>query len=350
MQNAQTNKELPLEGESVQMRYVSRKILVSRNRQRVDDGFIAVLPPNGDSDQVVSLKCGTPEISEIKGATPVATPPMIQSQLLVEERGVPTSVSSRSEIVELRSQQRSTGLDSAAGGGAILQKRKFQHVLSELKVLSLLIHENLKKCVIGVVRECIDSFAATPDDFGKTNVIMHTIKTVEAKPFRHKLRPIPSSRRQFLEQEVERLLAIGAISSADPGACPYASRTVLANKKKGSLRMCVDYRDLNAQTEKDAFPLPRIDQVWPVLAKAKYFASLEFLMGYHQVGMEPKDRDKTAIPYSSWTVCLQRDAVRAVYRSSDIPASHGEGPTVPLVGHGVLVYLDDVLLYAENLR
>ena len=59
------------------------------------------------------------------------------------------------------------------------------------------------------------------------------------------------------------------------------------------MRMCVDYRDLNSQTEKDSFPLPRIDQVWPTLARARYFASLDLLMGYHQIEVDQRDRVKT---------------------------------------------------------
>ena len=54
--------------------------------------------------------------------------------------------------------------------------------------------------------------------------------------------------------------------------------------------MCVDYRNINDQTDKDAYPLTRIDQVWPVLAKARYFASLDLLVRYHPVEVEPKDR------------------------------------------------------------
>ena len=146
---------------------------------------------------------------------------------------------------------------------------------------------------------------------------------------------------------MERLLAIGAISPADPGACPYASRTVLATKKDGSLRMCVDYRDLNAQTEKDAYPLPRIDGVWPTLSKAKYFASLDLLMGYHQVTMAEKDRYKTAFLTH-----------RGLFVYNVMPFGLCNAPATfqrlmekilgPLVGNGVLVYLDDVLLYAED--
>ena len=42
--------------------------------------------------------------------------------------------------------------------------------------------------------------------------------------------------------------------------------------KDGSVRICVDYRDIYAQTDKDAYSLTRIDQVWPALEKARYFA------------------------------------------------------------------------------
>ena len=60
------------------------------------------------------------------------------------------------------------------------------------------------------------------------------------------------------------------------------------------MRMCVDYRDVNAQTEKNSFPLPRIDQIWPTLSRAKFFASLDLLMGLHQVEVDSSDRAKTA--------------------------------------------------------
>lgn len=55
---------------------------------------------------------------------------------------------------------------------------------------------------------------------------------------------------------------------------------MLAPKKDGTFRMCVYYRDLNAQTE-DSFPQALISDVWPMLAEACFFASLDLLIGYH---------------------------------------------------------------------
>ena len=220
-------------------------------------------------------------------------------------------------------------------------------MLADLRVASLPIPDDIRRRLIEVVKEALSAFAGSSIDVGRTSVVVHTIKTGDAIPFRHKLRPVPFARRQYLEQEVEKLLAIGAISEADPGACPYASRTVITPKKDGSMRMCVDYRDLNAQTEKDSFPLPRIDQVWPTLSRARYFASLDLLMGYHQVEVDPKDRAKTAFLTH-----------RGLYVYNVMPFGLCNAPATfqrlmekilgVHIGHGVLVYLDDVLIYAET--
>ena len=111
--------------------------------------------------------------------------------------------------------------------------------------------------------------------------------------------------------------------------------------------MCVDFRELNAQTEKDAFPLPRIDRVWPALTKAKYFSSLDLLMGYHQVEVCEQDRVKTAFLTH-----------RGLYVYNAMPFGLCNAPSTfqrlikkvlgKLVGSGVLIYLDDVLLYADD--
>ena len=53
----------------------------------------------------------------------------------------------------------------------------------------------------------------------------------------------------------------------------------------GTLRMCVDYRQLNQMTIKDAYPLPRIDEIFTSLHNAYCFVALDLLMGYHQIPM-----------------------------------------------------------------
>ncbi|KAG1934719.1 hypothetical protein F2P79_019745, partial [Pimephales promelas] len=75
---------------------------------------------------------------------------------------------------------------------------------------------------------------------------------------------------------------------------PYASPIVLVKKKDGSLRLCVDYRQLNAKTRRDAFPLPRIEESLDALSGARWFSTLDLASGYNQVPVSERDKSKTA--------------------------------------------------------
>ena len=65
-------------------------------------------------------------------------------------------------------------------------------------------------------------------------------------------------------------------------------------KKNGSVRMCVDYRKLNAITKPDKYPLPRIDTALDALEGAQYFSLLDLRSGFYQIAMHPEDKEKTA--------------------------------------------------------
>jgi hypothetical protein len=64
-------------------------------------------------------------------------------------------------------------------------------------------------------------------------------------------------------------------------------------KKDGSLRLCVDYRPLNAVTIKNKYPLPRIDVLFDQLAGARVFSKIDLRSGYHQIKIRPCDIPKT---------------------------------------------------------
>ena len=67
-----------------------------------------------------------------------------------------------------------------------------------------------------------------------------------------------------------------------------------ANKKDGSLRMCVDYRQLNDVTIKNKYPLPRIDDLFDQLSGAKVFSKIDLRTGYHQLKIKKEDIPMTA--------------------------------------------------------
>ena len=74
---------------------------------------------------------------------------------------------------------------------------------------------------------------------------------------------------------------------------PYSSPIVVVQKKCGDIRLCVDYRQLNAKTRKDAYPLPCIEESLDALTGAKWFSTLDLASGYNQVPMAEKEKEKT---------------------------------------------------------
>jgi len=69
---------------------------------------------------------------------------------------------------------------------------------------------------------------------------------------------------------------------------------LLVKKKDGSMRLCVDYRQLNKVTIKNRYPLPRIENLMDQLVGARVFSKIDLRSGYHQIKVKDEDMQKTA--------------------------------------------------------
>ena len=120
-------------------------------------------------------------------------------------------------------------------------------------------------------------------DVGHTTLIEHRIETGNRLPFGQRALTVPYARSIFIERELNSLLRLVIISEGNPGECHYASPIGVVAKMDGTLRMCVDCKQLNQMTIKNVYPLPRIDEIFTSLHNPYCFIALDLLMGYQQI-------------------------------------------------------------------
>ncbi|GBG73144.1 hypothetical protein CBR_g12861 [Chara braunii] len=150
---------------------------------------------------------------------------------------------------------------------------------------------------------------------------------------------------EVLRAQLDDLLDKGWIR---PSCSPYGAPVLFVRNKNKDLRLYINYRKLNAQTVKNAGPLPRIDDLLERLGGATYFSKLDLKSGYHQIEIQPQDRYKTAFKtrygHFEWVVMP--------FGLTNAPATFQAAMTTEfrdLLDRSVLIYLDDILVYSRTL-
>ena len=193
-------------------------------------------------------------------------------------------------------------------------------------------------------KEYQDVFSQGEDDLGNTPLLEHAIET-HGPPLRQPYRrQNPAVRREEMTQ-VQQILSSNVIR---PSNSPWASPVVMVRKKDGSLRFCVDFRQLNAATVKDAHPLPRIDDLLDALHGAKWFSTLDLKSGYWQVPITEQDKAKTAFRTSSGQLF---EFNQVPFGLCNAPATFSHLMDRVLAGlhwETCLFYLDDVIVFSST--
>ena len=188
------------------------------------------------------------------------------------------------------------------------------------------------------------------EERGETDLLQMEIDTGDADPKSQPARRMPFGARQEVARQLRKMQDSGVIQ---PSNSPWASPVVLVRKKDGSLRFCIDYRNLNSVTKADTFPLPRIDDLLDQLGKAKYFSTLDLASGYWQVQVHPDSQEKTAFIthqglYEFRVMPFGLRNAPAVFQRLAQNMLAGlnpeDGPDF------VSVYIDDILIFSETLE
>lgn len=197
-----------------------------------------------------------------------------------------------------------------------------------------------------LLKRYADVFALHDEDLGYTDRVKHEIPVVDEAPVSQPYRRIPPNQYKEVREHISELLRKGVIQESSSS---YASPVVLVRKSDGSLRLCVDYRRLNAKTRRDAFPLPRIEESLDALSGAEFFSTIDLASGYHQVAVHEKDRDKTAFttPFGLY------EYLRMPFGLCNAPATFQrlmQATMSDLVFQIVLIYLDDLLVFSSTFQ
>ena len=181
-------------------------------------------------------------------------------------------------------------------------------------------------------------------DLGCCEKIPHKIHLTSDVPINQPYRRVPPQQLQPLRELIQGLLDAGVIQ---PSASPWASPIVLVGKPDGSLRLCVDYRAVNARTVGDAFPLPRIDDILASLEGAKYFSSFDLAAGFHQLPMDPDSVPITAfrVPFGLYHY------VKMPFGLKNAPATMQRLIELCLGSRNfidLLIFIDDILSYTKT--
>ncbi|GJP32306.1 hypothetical protein CLOM_g16888 [Closterium sp. NIES-68] len=188
-------------------------------------------------------------------------------------------------------------------------------------------------------------FEAIPDGLPPDHAVGHTISVEPGKlpAFRPLYRLSPAEYEEA-KQQIEEYLRKGWI---EPNASPYGAPILFVNKKGGGLRMCVDYRALNKIMIKNIYPLLTIEDLFDRLQGAQWFSALDLAQGYHQLRITEEDVPKTALrsPFNrfQWRVLG--------FGLTNAPASFQRVMNDVFreaIGHFVLVYLDNILVYSKT--
>ncbi|GJX77433.1 putative reverse transcriptase domain-containing protein, partial [Tanacetum coccineum] len=174
---------------------------------------------------------------------------------------------------------------------------------------------------------------------GDITVVFPGATPIAKSPYR-----LAPSEMQELSGQLQELQDKGFIR---PSHSPWGVPVLFFKKKDGSLRMCIDYRELNKLTIKNHYPLPRIDDLFDQLQGLRFFSKIDLRLGYHQLRVHEDDIPKTAFRMR----CGHFEFTVIPFGLTNAPAVFMElmnRVCKPYLDKFVIVFIDDILIYSKT--
>ena len=169
-------------------------------------------------------------------------------------------------------------------------KKELERLPFELNIGDAPLTHEQQACLIDVIYDHTEVFSLFDGDLGFCDILKHSIPTTTDKPVYLPHRQIPIQLQSEVRKCLNNWLKQGIIR---PSKSPYASQVVIVHKKTGEIRLCIDFRRLNAISIRDSFPLPCVEEALQVVQATLWFSSFDLAKGYLQMAMEEEDILKT---------------------------------------------------------
>ena len=182
------------------------------------------------------------------------------------------------------------------------------------------------------------------DKPGMARVPPHQIELTSKEPVRVRPYPIPLRLIDAVKSEISEMEAAGIIERS---SSPYCSPLVVVKKKEGGIRICGDYRRVNAVTRVDAEPMSDPQAIFATLANSRIFSKIDLTKGFFQVPLTEQSKQVTA--FSTPGGLYQYKSLP--FGMTNSPAAFNKVMREVMHGiEGVEMFVDDVLIHSPSFR
>lgn len=277
---------------------------------------------------------------------PVKIPDTIKYDKIMTSRPVPNSTKTsdtHDKIMTSRSVPNSTKIsdthDKSPGNYQRLTEVMRNTNLSHLE-------PHVKNDIMKLITVYQEVFSLPHEPLPCTNLTEHEIILNSGKTINLRSHKLPQKHHEFSLEETQKLLKKGIIRHSQS---PFNSPLWVVPKKGDKLRMVIDYRQINKDTDQDAYPLPLIDDILDQLGKARFFSAFDMSAGFHQIPMEEGSKKYTAFS----TTQGHFEYNRMPFGLKNAPATFQrlmDNAFRGLIGKSCFAYIDDIVIFGNTLE